>query len=239
MVAAGGDGTINEVVNGLAGSDRHARPAADGDDERFRQRTGHPRQPAAALLGDHPRGPLPAGGPRPRQPALLHPTGGDRFRRAGGRGRGLAGEEEFRSAELHHFGREGRRAAARRCSASSSEDGADAAKARSCWSATDGTTADPSRCSSRRSSTTASSTCSCSKTSATWTSSAIIQRIFMGTHLALPDVEYFQTRRMTVRSVTDEDVPFEADGELVGLRAGDVPDRRSSSSACSPRRRGG
>ena len=43
-----------------------------------------------------------------------------------------------------------------------------------------------------------------------------LQRIFMGTHLALPDVEYFQTRRMTVRSGTDEDVPFEADGELMG-----------------------
>lgn len=43
-----------------------------------------------------------------------------------------------------------------------------------------------------------------------------LQRIFMGTHLALRDVEYFQTRRMTVRSVTEEDVPFEADGELVG-----------------------
>ena len=43
-----------------------------------------------------------------------------------------------------------------------------------------------------------------------------LQRIFMGTHLALPDVEYFQTRRVTVRSATDEDVPFEADGELIG-----------------------
>ena len=43
-----------------------------------------------------------------------------------------------------------------------------------------------------------------------------LQRIFLGTHLALPDVEYFQTRRMIVRSATDEDVPFEADGELIG-----------------------
>ena len=43
-----------------------------------------------------------------------------------------------------------------------------------------------------------------------------IQNVFMGTHLALRDVEYFQTRHMTVRSGTDEDVPFEADGELIG-----------------------
>ena len=43
-----------------------------------------------------------------------------------------------------------------------------------------------------------------------------LQRIFMGTHLALPDVEYFQTAKVTVSSATDEDVPFEADGELVG-----------------------
>ena len=43
-----------------------------------------------------------------------------------------------------------------------------------------------------------------------------IQRIIMGTHLALADVDYFQTRRMTVRASSDEDVPFEADGELVG-----------------------
>ncbi len=43
-----------------------------------------------------------------------------------------------------------------------------------------------------------------------------IQCAFMGTHLALRDVEYFQTPRVTVSSVTDEDVPFEADGELVG-----------------------
>ena len=43
-----------------------------------------------------------------------------------------------------------------------------------------------------------------------------IQRIIMGTHLELPDVDYFQTRRLTVRASSDEDVPFEADGELVG-----------------------
>ena len=40
---------------------RHPGPAAAGHDERVRRRTGHPRQPAAALLGDHPRGPLRAG----------------------------------------------------------------------------------------------------------------------------------------------------------------------------------
>ncbi len=43
-----------------------------------------------------------------------------------------------------------------------------------------------------------------------------IQRIIMGTHLELPDVDYFQTRRMTVRAQSGEDVPFEADGELIG-----------------------
>ena len=43
-----------------------------------------------------------------------------------------------------------------------------------------------------------------------------IQHALMGTHLALRDVEYFQTRNMTVTSGTDEDVPFEADGELIG-----------------------
>ena len=43
-----------------------------------------------------------------------------------------------------------------------------------------------------------------------------LQGILMGTHLSLPDVEYFQTRRLTVSSASGEDVPFEADGELVG-----------------------
>ena len=43
-----------------------------------------------------------------------------------------------------------------------------------------------------------------------------IQHIFMGTHLTLPDVEYFQTSALVVNSVSGEDVPFEADGELVG-----------------------
>jgi diacylglycerol kinase (ATP) len=43
-----------------------------------------------------------------------------------------------------------------------------------------------------------------------------LQGILMGTHLSLPDVEYFQTRRLTVTSASGEDVPFEADGELMG-----------------------
>lgn len=44
-----------------------------------------------------------------------------------------------------------------------------------------------------------------------------IQCIIMGTHLGLKDVEYFQTPRLTVRVVSGEDVPFEADGELIGF----------------------
>jgi diacylglycerol kinase (ATP) len=43
-----------------------------------------------------------------------------------------------------------------------------------------------------------------------------LQGIFTGTHLSLPDVEYFQTRHLIVSSATGDDVPFEADGELVG-----------------------
>jgi diacylglycerol kinase (ATP) len=43
-----------------------------------------------------------------------------------------------------------------------------------------------------------------------------LQSILMGTHLSLADVEYFQTRRLTVSSISNEDVPFEADGELMG-----------------------
>ena len=43
-----------------------------------------------------------------------------------------------------------------------------------------------------------------------------IQCIIMGTHLALKDVEYFQTRRVTVEVVSGQDIPFEADGELIG-----------------------
>ncbi len=43
-----------------------------------------------------------------------------------------------------------------------------------------------------------------------------LQGILMGTHLSLPDVEYFQTRRLTVTCASGEDVPFEADGELMG-----------------------
>ena len=44
-----------------------------------------------------------------------------------------------------------------------------------------------------------------------------IQCVFMGTHIKQPDVEYFRTRHMTVRTAAGgEDVPFEADGELVG-----------------------
>ncbi len=43
-----------------------------------------------------------------------------------------------------------------------------------------------------------------------------IQHVFMGTHLTLPDVDYFQTSALVVSSVSGEEVPFEADGELVG-----------------------
>ena len=43
-----------------------------------------------------------------------------------------------------------------------------------------------------------------------------IQHAFMGTHLALRDVDYFQTASLNVESLSAEDVPFEADGELVG-----------------------
>jgi diacylglycerol kinase (ATP) len=43
-----------------------------------------------------------------------------------------------------------------------------------------------------------------------------LQSIFLGTHLSLPDVEYFQTRHLVVSSASGDDVPFEADGELVG-----------------------
>lgn len=43
-----------------------------------------------------------------------------------------------------------------------------------------------------------------------------IQNALFGTHLGLSDVDYFQTPRLTVHPPEDEDVPFEADGELVG-----------------------
>ena len=43
-----------------------------------------------------------------------------------------------------------------------------------------------------------------------------IQHAFLGTHLALPDVDFFQTTSLTVDPLSAEDVPFEADGELVG-----------------------
>jgi diacylglycerol kinase (ATP) len=39
--------------------------------------------------------------------------------------------------------------------------------------------------------------------------------IFMGTHIGLEDVEYFQTRKAIVRSA--EEVPVEVDGELAGV----------------------
>jgi YegS/Rv2252/BmrU family lipid kinase len=38
--------------------------------------------------------------------------------------------------------------------------------------------------------------------------------IFMGKHTSLPDVEYFQTKKAAVRS--EDDVPVEVDGEVVG-----------------------
>ena len=43
-----------------------------------------------------------------------------------------------------------------------------------------------------------------------------IQCVILGTHLALKDVEYFQAKRVTVDVVSGQDVPFEADGELIG-----------------------
>ncbi len=47
-----------------------------------------------------------------------------------------------------------------------------------------------------------------------------LQNVLFGTHLDLPDVEHFQARRVTVRcadaAAGGEPVPFEADGELVG-----------------------
>ena len=42
----------------------------------------------------------------------------------------------------------------------------------------------------------------------------LVPRVYVGTHLKLPEVEYFQTRRLRVQS--DQPVPVELDGELVG-----------------------
>lgn len=42
-----------------------------------------------------------------------------------------------------------------------------------------------------------------------------LQAIMFGTHTTLSDVEYFQTTRVHVRS--EEDVPVEVDGEVVGM----------------------
>lgn len=50
--------------------------------------------------------------------------------------------------------------------------------------------------------------------------------IIFGTHIHLPDVEYFQTRTATIRS--EDDVPVEVDGELIGklpVRFGFAPHR--------------
>lgn len=44
-----------------------------------------------------------------------------------------------------------------------------------------------------------------------------VQNAIFGTHLGLSDVDYFQTTRLTVRPPPDQDVPFEADGELMGF----------------------
>jgi len=41
-----------------------------------------------------------------------------------------------------------------------------------------------------------------------------VTNVFIGKHTDLPDVEYFQTKKAVVRS--DEDVPIEVDGELSG-----------------------
>ena len=41
-----------------------------------------------------------------------------------------------------------------------------------------------------------------------------VTNVFIGKHIDLPDVEYFQTRKAVVRS--NEDVPVEVDGELAG-----------------------
>lgn len=41
-----------------------------------------------------------------------------------------------------------------------------------------------------------------------------VTNVFIGKHTGLPDVEYFQTKKAVVRS--DEDVPVEVDGEVVG-----------------------
>jgi len=41
-----------------------------------------------------------------------------------------------------------------------------------------------------------------------------VTNVFIGKHTGLPDVEYFQTKKAAVRS--DEDVPVEVDGEVVG-----------------------
>ena len=41
-----------------------------------------------------------------------------------------------------------------------------------------------------------------------------VTNVFLGKHTALPDVEYFQTKKAVVRS--DDDVPVEVDGEVVG-----------------------
>ena len=41
-----------------------------------------------------------------------------------------------------------------------------------------------------------------------------LQDVFFSSEIRLPEVEYFQTRRLRITS--DQDVPVELDGELVG-----------------------
>src|SRR5207244_13299317 len=41
-----------------------------------------------------------------------------------------------------------------------------------------------------------------------------LQEVFFSSDIRLPEVEYFQTRRLRIRS--EQDVPVELDGELIG-----------------------
>ena len=65
-----------------------------------------------------------------------------------------------------------------------------------------------------------------------------VQHILLGTHLALRDVEYFQTASLVVRSASGEDVPFEADGELVGYAPVSIHVGRERLNVLVPRFRG-
>ena len=218
IVAAGGDGTVNEVVNGIAGADVALGILPVGTMNVFAAELGLPGDldEAWAIIQ--------AG--RTRRVDLLRANqqyfvqlAGVGPRCPGRPGHELEFQKEFRSPQLPHLRRADRRAESRRVSIVEADDqvreGSFVLIGNGRYYGGPLAFFKDARIDDGKLDVLIF------KNLAYLDIARYVTNVFIGKHTDLPDVEYFQTKRAIVRS--DEDVPVEVDGEVVGHAAGHLP----------------